>query len=126
MMSKGLALDFESGGVRINLERERQGAELELQKAIINIMTWSSSDVLFSTRGTLLQRAALSGSLFSLNAARHASNFAAADTASFLANDQNTLIDKLVLEPVQYEDRRLRLNLRGYVGETEIKLKVLL
>lgn len=123
---RGVTLDFTSSGARINWAGTREGAEHDLQAAVVNAVTWRGSDKVFPTRGTMLQRAALSGRLFSLNEARHAANFAAAETIQFLKVTGTPVLTRLLMDPIGFEDRRLKLDLRGYVDDTEIKFTTLL
>ena len=123
-MAKALALDFTADGVRIMLDTVREDSEADLQAAVVNIATWQGSDALFATRGTLMHAAALSGSLYSIDNSRHAANFAVAATIEFLSNQGGNTINRLTLEPISFDNRRLRLDLRGYAGSTEIKFNV--
>lgn len=61
------------------------GEPAELQRAVVNIETRASSDLLIPDHGTTLIAAALSGAASNAVSAQHACNFAAIDTLFFLA-----------------------------------------
>lgn len=117
----GLALKFENGKALIDLSRIRTGTDHELQVALVNALTWLGSDFAFPEKGTLLQRDAMRGYLVGFQTARHAANFAALSTLTFLKNTRTLELTDLRMEPITFVNQHLRIDFRGYVDETEIK-----
>ncbi len=101
----GIALQLGvDGGVKIDLTRRYTGVELDLQNAVVSVMTRKGSDAALPGRGTQLSKDIVSGYVHDLNGARHAANFAALEAMRDLnSHSPPPLFSNMVLSPVKIE-----------------------
>lgn len=80
---KTLRLIFTREGASFDTVPLEGEFECSVQNALVNIGSLQGGDHVYPDKGTTLFRKALSGALYDLNTANHASNFAALDTLRF-------------------------------------------
>jgi hypothetical protein len=86
---KSLKLDFNGvNGTTIDLVTPLTDFACTMQNALVNLGCIAGSDSLYPNRGTALLTAGLRGILVDINAANHASNFAAIATLSFIQSTE--------------------------------------
>lgn len=103
-MNHSIEIAFQpGGGLALNLSGTVEGFKAVVQNALVNLLTESGSDQLFTDRGTTLFYRALGGGIFNYRTATHACNFAAVDTLFFSREyetaDTADKLNRLDLEP---------------------------
>jgi len=116
-MKKSIRIDFTGNAPKLDFNRPVEGFENTIQRALVNIGTHRNDLNLFENKGTDLLRRGVEGSLISIQAAQHQSNFAAIETLLFMREEAaNTLdagegLSKIGLEPASpLENGRLNIN----------------
>ena len=111
---KGIKIQFQQNGASFDFSKPVENFENITQNALINTGTQKGSDPIFEDRGTDLFKDAAKGSLVDVNAATHASNFAALETIIFLQQQglvtDDIILAKYELQPVQFTENGLQLN----------------
>lgn len=112
---KSLKINFNGAdGTVFDLVEVVEGFNCTIQNALVNIGTRRGSDRLMSEKGTDLLKAGIQGVLVDLNAANHASNFAALATLSFTTSverpDSEETLAALVLQPSFFDGRLLQVD----------------
>lgn len=83
-MNSSIGIKFLNGGaISLALDEPVVGFAAVTQNALMNLITDSDTDVLFSDRGTSLFLSALQGGIYDLRSANHICNFAASETLFF-------------------------------------------
>lgn len=114
---RDLRLNFTDNGMTIDWKGVVTDQQSVGQGALVNIVNREGSNMGFPLQGTSLVQDAMSGGGVSLLDATHTANFAAMTTQLFLKSQQpdnnpDTLsVKKVNLQPIEFFDQRLRLNL---------------
>jgi hypothetical protein len=113
---RSLRINFSAtGGCSLVTASEVSGFEAVMQNALVFCGCSKASDTTYPDRGTELLRQALDGELGTLQAARHAANFASLDCRDFsVANtDAEEVLEAFSLAPNDLSNGRLILSASG-------------
>ena len=111
-----LRLLFSKAGASFDLVPLEGDFECSVQNALVNLGSVQGGDKVFPDKGTDLLKTAVSGALFDLNSANHASNYAALDTLAFSKaadyQDNPEPITGMTLKPATFTGGVLTLDVK--------------
>ena len=110
---KSLRLIFNPDGIAFDLARPLNDFDCTVQNGLVDMAVRRGTDKLFPDKGTDLLKTALSGALVDLNAANHASTFAALAVLAFSRAseypDATEVLAKVTVQPATFTANKLQV-----------------